>query len=80
MKLHEIEETHETVGRDSRSLGRESKVVFLKYRALVLSDKNSVTSGALLPRMLSVLTGGLRCYDERADSYIRCSSEKIMTV
>jgi hypothetical protein len=55
LKLHETEETHETVGRDSRSLGRESKVIFLKYRALVSSDKNSVTSGALPPRMLSVL-------------------------
>jgi len=80
LKQHETEETHKTVGRDSRSLGLESKVVFLKYRTLVLSDKNSVTSGAVPPRMLSVLTGGLRYYDERADSNIRCSSDKIMTV
>jgi len=80
LKLHETEETLKTVGRDSRSLGRESKVIFLKYRAFVLSDKNSISSGAVPPRMLWFLTGGLRYYDERADRNIRCSSDKIMTV
>jgi hypothetical protein len=80
LKLLETEETYENVGRESRSLGRESNVIFLKYRALVLSDKNSVTSDAIQQRILSVLTGGLRYYDKRADSIIQCWSDKIMTV